>query len=507
MDDSELRKFQNLSGVPGSGKTRTLTALITEAARRVGPEQVGAITYTRTAAEELRQRVADALGIQGDQRTLRRRLPWVGTIHSLAMGLAGIATKHVVDGKKLRTFSSEYTGGDAPVYDDMEAFFLDEPGLRTDAISAMRWISSAARHRMWPPEDVLSLVDARVLGKIGPERLLDLVKEYEEWKHEQGYYDFEDMLELGQRAELPVRFLAVDEAQDNSVLLWKVVNSWGNRERIQSYVTAGDPFQALFQFSGASPHLFMERPGRWHRLLTSHRFQQGDCDYARQIVQNVFGEPAGFLATWRGTGASPADGSSFYLARTGSLVSRKASELLESGVPFRYLRGARGPLTTGAADAYRTILKLNRGDLVGRDELLNLAEQTNAPKAAITPIRRLPDGYYGRGTAEAHLPAPSVGVDAELEYGDYYREVVRLHGEQAMFRTPKLQLGTVHAAKGREADDVIACTSWATKPAQNIIRDPESESCVAYVLSTRHRNSLTLEDVLDGGRRYPFPER
>jgi DNA helicase-2/ATP-dependent DNA helicase PcrA len=64
---------------PGTGKTRTLTHhicfLIAE--RNASPDSVLAITFTRAATRELRQRVADELG--GD------RSPRISTLHSFAL--------------------------------------------------------------------------------------------------------------------------------------------------------------------------------------------------------------------------------------------------------------------------------------------------------------------------------------------------------------------------------------------------------------------------------------
>src|SRR5205823_2859525 len=67
---------------PGTGKTRTLTHRIAYlcAELDVYPEDCLAITFTRRAAEELRQRLAGLLGPVADDVT-------VGTFHSLGLAI------------------------------------------------------------------------------------------------------------------------------------------------------------------------------------------------------------------------------------------------------------------------------------------------------------------------------------------------------------------------------------------------------------------------------------
>ena len=67
---------------PGTGKTRVLVKrLIRRVRDGVPPDQVAAVTFTRRAAEEMKQRVADSLG-----RELTSEL-FIGTFHAFGMNL------------------------------------------------------------------------------------------------------------------------------------------------------------------------------------------------------------------------------------------------------------------------------------------------------------------------------------------------------------------------------------------------------------------------------------
>lgn len=67
----------------GSGKTRTLTARIVRAVRLAGvePASVVALTFTRSAAREMRERLRESLGTDAADAI------WVGTLHAYALGL------------------------------------------------------------------------------------------------------------------------------------------------------------------------------------------------------------------------------------------------------------------------------------------------------------------------------------------------------------------------------------------------------------------------------------
>jgi len=78
---SHVGRHARLLAGPGTGKTLTLTRrvayLVTE--RRIPPNQILAVTFTRAAAFELRNRIADILGVPQSE------LPRVSTLHAFAL--------------------------------------------------------------------------------------------------------------------------------------------------------------------------------------------------------------------------------------------------------------------------------------------------------------------------------------------------------------------------------------------------------------------------------------
>src|SRR4029077_7875508 len=102
---------------------------------------------------------------------------------------------------------------------------------------------------------------------------------------------------------------------------WKVIEAWA--EHVKLLIVAGDPWQAIYQFMGAEPALLRERPSDQFRTIgDSHRLDAASADYARTILAQAGYQHDDWLGTWQGIGTGePRDGSIFYLARTGRLVS------------------------------------------------------------------------------------------------------------------------------------------------------------------------------------------
>lgn len=510
-----MSKLLNIQGAPGTGKTRMLLAQYIRACELVGPERVCAVTFTRAAADELRERCAQALGLNGAPWVLRRQLPWVGTIHALCLKLSDLPNKQLVDSAKLKDFDKRIGDGfRLPNIEHMDSWAYDEPTRKSEDVEVALYCRAAAQHRMVDLADVWPLLDPDVANRMSLPRIRRIVEDYEKWKHERKLIDFEDLLLLGRTMQPPVRVVLADECQDNSPLLWSVVNAWGGSEGVASFICAGDAYQALYSFAGGDPRLFSDRAGDWHVIRESHRFNNQSAHYARRILGPVFGrdERFGQLTDWEGVGGTgPSDPSRFWLARTNSLVAAKAARLQDAGAPYHLIRG-RAPLQTLAADAYRSLLRIEQGKPISRDEIVALSNVKGLPggKTREEFIRHLPTGYYGAGSVEAAFGVTVRALMAMLPWREYFTRLRQRHGDDAMFERPRLSLGTVHAAKGKEAGSVTVCTNWATKPAGNLatIDGRRSEACCAYVAASRHKHTLTFEDLWDvSGSPYPFPGR
>lgn len=500
----------DLYGPPGTGKTTRLNRLAMAAVAEHGPQRVGAVTYTRAAATELKGRIAASLGIRvpesprAARETLEREIPYVGTVHSLCYRSLG--RPPTLTGAELtqfcRTLSPDAGEVRIPSPDEVEGFEMTDIAGQDEVVLALQ-LYAQARHRMISVREAAGFLGYQASVRLVPDRAEFIVQKYEEYKRDLKKIDFEDMLILGREFPLPVTVLLCDEVQDNSALLWSVINAWA--QNTQLVVMAGDPWQAIYQYMGAEPSLFRNRAGRWATIGDSHRLSASTADYALSLLKNAGYLHDSLLTTWSGIGGQPKDGTRFYLARTNALLRGIRDRLEQEGTPYRLLRGT-GPLQMKAAQAYRQYRK---------DGLTNLTAHLFAEAM---PPGTMPYGMKAdlKRAAEASpdLVLGSMGhafwranIDRVPNF-NYYERVVERHGMAGLILTPPTQVGTIHAAKGREADEVYLLRLWGRLPGMSLYGSPEGrqgEACVAYVGTTRHRSRLVLLDSYDGGIPYPFP--
>lgn len=497
----------NLHGGPGTGKTARVIDVLESQAQAYGLNRVCAITYSRAGGDEIRQRLADRLGIRADKRSLDRLAPFIGTVHSVAYRLLGMHGNQMAN-ERMSEFCVSMSmeapsekGFDPQWLDAL--YFVSEAPTTTEADTLLRTLSmarnceisfSAAFERL----PIASQVKTDVV------RLSWLADQYLLWKKEMELLDYEDLLEQAAMVPLPVRFLVLDEAQDSSPLLWRCVSAWADSPDCKRFLAAGDPYQAIHQWAGASPELFLNRPGEWKRLRRSHRLTPPAALYARQVLdQGGWGD---VLSFWRGVSdGEETDGTTAYLARTHTLSSMFESELMGKGEPYVALRGI-SPWTSKAGDAYRALVQLDAEGLIRADQLKGVAKQ-------------LPNGFLPYGLAAkiermsglASWPEElTVGVRDAMRYlpqYDYFSRVERLHGTRALFKQPKTFVGTIHGAKGKQFQDVYLADSWARLPARSLVMDEgarRSEACVAFVGTSRQQRHLEIVPGLPG-TPYSFP--
>jgi len=255
LNEAQLRAVTAEGGpvvVPagaGSGKTRVLTRRIAWRVLRgdTDPSKVMALTFTRAAAAELRERLL-ALG-------LRDRVT-AGTFHALALvqlrqrwAERNMTPPTLVD-RKLRLISPLLPRSGA--------------GRRADAMDVAAEIDWA-RARLVPPEHYgPAAAEAGRTPPLPAEQMAELMVAYAQVKRRKRVVDFDDLLHLAIRdlqadpayaeaVRWRYRHLYVDEFQDVNPLQYELLAHWrGNRPDL---FVVGDPNQAIYGWNGADPNL------------------------------------------------------------------------------------------------------------------------------------------------------------------------------------------------------------------------------------------------------------
>jgi superfamily I DNA/RNA helicase len=509
-----MKRVVNMDGPPGTGKSTRLMRLFLAAVEEVGPKRVAAVTYTRSAAEVLRNRAGKTLKMGNSSRSLRKSLPYVGTVHSLCYHLLG--RPELVSSKSLKEFC-QYVGA-SPVSgvpddaDDLNDPWWTQSEDSGSGIGLMLRVLSAARNRSVDVDEVIPrLVPPTQLSIYRPEWFKTMIHKYEEWKHDRRLMDYDDLLEAGRKTALPVDTLLCDEVQDNSKLMWEVMDAWAAHSTIRIALFAGDPFQAIYRFSGADPSLFLDHPGEWVYLKKSHRLDDYSAGYAYNLLRHAGWDLTG-KPELRGEGVPKGDGSALYLARTHTLVGRLRRELEDAGTPYLGIRSF-SLFNSKAANAFRTVRRLEEGGMVDSRQLKTLIDSASPGSLSRDErarLERMSEGGHPTTARDVEKILPlSRYMIKDPDVAAYMRRVEAVHGYKALFETPVVLLGTIHSCKGMEADDVTVLQDWGSIPSRSAATpgdEAKGEACVAYVAVTRHRRRLDIR-YLGETPAYNFPIR
>ena len=268
---------------PGSGKTRVLTRRIARlVASGVDPGQIMAITFTRRAAGQMRQRLSALLGGESGLGAMQ-----VGTFHRLALSL-------------LRELDCE----PKLVLDEVEARRVLEGALADAGLPGP--VAAASR--------AISLAKAAAQG---PDEIA------EEWRpHYDAYQaalhasracDYDDILldllrlleaDAAVREQVRARFpyLLIDEFQDLNAAQYRLVLQLAGEGA--GLMAIGDPDQAIYSFRGASPAHFAHLRERFSgtqlfQLGANYRSQGHIVEAAAAVVSHNPGREAIELAAVR----------------------------------------------------------------------------------------------------------------------------------------------------------------------------------------------------------------
>ena len=229
----------------GSGKTRVITEKIAHliARRQHEAKHIAAITFTTKAAREMRERVAKR--VKGDAAEGLM----ISTFHSL--GLRFLQIEH--ERAKLRRGFSIFDS------DDQMGVIKDllPPGLKKDAIEALRGLLSKAKNEGLSPEQAMEA------ARSAREReAADLYARYQARLQAFNAVDFDDLIRmplalLEEDAELApawrerIRYLLVDECQDTNGAQYRLLRHLAGPKGALTCV--GDDDQSIYAWRGANP--------------------------------------------------------------------------------------------------------------------------------------------------------------------------------------------------------------------------------------------------------------
>ena len=226
----------------GSGKTRVITHKIARLLQAgLAPKQIGAITFTNKAAQEMRERARSLVGARASKDLV------IATFHSLGVRMLR------EDGEMLG-LKPKFSILDA---DDVLGVLKDAGGT-TDAAVARRWQWTIS---LWK-NNGLSCEQAEAAAQDDDERVAARVmKLYEERLAAYSAVDFDDLIglplkllqqheEAREKWRRTLRHVLVDEYQDTNATQYELLKALVGEQGL--FTAVGDDDQSIYGWRGAT---------------------------------------------------------------------------------------------------------------------------------------------------------------------------------------------------------------------------------------------------------------
>ena len=292
----------------GSGKTKTLTHRIAYliGELKVFPSRILAVTFTNKAAKEMRQRLAQLLDEEADNRQF---MPWMGTFHSICVRILRMDGASIGLDKRFLIYDTDDQV--SLMKQIMKARGLTDKDIKPRAVLS---VISNAKNEMRSAEDFS--MSAR-----GPreQKIAELFFTYEKALKEAAALDFDDLLiktvellqnspEIRQKWQRQFEYILIDEYQDTNAVQYALIKLLVNERR--NLCVVGDDAQSIYSFRGAdyTNILNFERdfPGTTVvKLEQNYRSTGAILDLANSLIQHNIHRTDKNLWTANGDGIDP----------------------------------------------------------------------------------------------------------------------------------------------------------------------------------------------------------
>lgn len=492
-------------GPPGTGKTTYLLDKVDEYLQAgVPPDRIGYFSFTRKAAREAVDRACQKFLLS------HRDLPYFRTLHSLAYMQMGVNRDDLLTPDQIDEFADlcRIPKGQLVKINRQFLTGLDQE-VTYDREACLDVIQYARIMR-------LPLSMAYKMSKLpltmDYSAFLRIEDAYRRWRRQEEKYDYTDLLEQFVEHGLAPRLevLFVDEAQDLSPIQWAMVDVLVAHSRF-TYV-AGDDDQAIYRWAGADVNHFINLEGEVTVLTQSHRIPRSHHRISQNIIHGVKNRRTKEFNPRDEEGlveycnhheeVDLNEGTWLILAREG-----KDLHLIQKGIERRGLlygiQGSHAGRFKEMLDAIRAWEQLCAGRSIYTSEINNLYAYMG--KSGVLYGHKSKYRIVEPGWADMERMRQEFGLVAEgpwervLEkiptpHRDYMRRARKM-GED-LLGEPRIQISTIHGAKGGEADNVLLINELLPKRIQREIgtqQELEDERRVWYVGTTRAKKRLVIQ--------------
>lgn len=509
-----------LLAVPGSGKTTVLINRIGHMVLNKGirPESVLAITYTRNAAEEMRQRFSDRFG-----KELGNRIDF-RTINSLCNDIyLSFCAKEGKQVRRLISKESERREILAGIYKS----FRHETATENEKIELGQYIG-CIKNLMLEEDQIIELEDECP-------QLNKMHKAYQDFLKQTKLMDYDDQMVFAHAllAKRPAvleeirskyRYICVDEAQDTSKIQHAIIRLIACG---QSLFMVGDEDQSIYGFRAAFPRAMLNFRYDYVnpyilRMERNYRSTTQIVELAQEFISKNKGRYTKEMVADRGAGepvelirvdsrkeqfdrllelARCRSRETAFLYRDNESSVVLIDQLLRNGIPFK--------------------LKKPEINIFGMRTVKRIIDCLKTCNWAENPVDAIDRAYAkcyparnidrdSRFEVLKILAAKEVSVPSFLSRISAIENVIK-NGRETN-EANALILSTIHSSKGLEYDSVCLVDvydgrfpSSKTNPFSHSKDDPtgeQEERRLFYVGVTRAKNKLTLFSIADKRSSY-----
>ena len=478
-------------GPPGTGKTTTLLNKVDDYLKETDPDKIGYFAFTKKAANEARDRAIRDFNLTEDD------LPYFRTLHSLAFRKLGIKKDQVMQSRHYKDLGSKL--GFPVTYADYQE---DQGGIFTSDSEYLR-IIQLSQLRNITPEQQFDL--AEHTQDLERDQLRIIANELRRYKKEYNLIDFNDMILDFTKSDLSPKFdvVFIDEAQDLSLMQWDMAKTIWNKTA-DAFI-AGDDDQAIFRWAGADVDSFINLKGTHWPLEQSHRIPAKVHKLAMSIINKITNRiPKNWKPkTNEGTLQRHFDidsidmrsGDWLVLSRTRQMLNDIEESLYRQGLYYknRYKRNDEQDLHESAT-AWESALK---GHPLSYKQVENISKYISDKHWHKKKIKGMTKGSFyniDQLVNDYGLQIKTVWYEAFDNAGqtrvEYLRKM-RKNGEK-LNEKPRIELSTIHAAKGGEATNVVLMTDLTHNTMRSYERNPDDENRLFYVGATRTKENLHI---------------
>jgi len=487
--------IKKVLGPPGTGKTMTLLNEVNNCLVKGIPlNRIGYFAFTRKAAAEARNRFLNL-----HKNYLKTDVRFFQTLHSLAFHTLGMSEENVMQPVHYEQIGKELSIKVNYFKDVEETGYLNCDNEYFKIINKAR-IKNISIEDEFNTNEWSKEVDFEVLNHIY-ENFLNYKKAY-------NLYDYTDMITqfVSNKDKCPsFDVVFIDEAQDLSPVQWKMFDILN--EKSKDIFIAGDDDQAIFAWAGADVNRFINQPAIEEVLQQSERIPQAVQEVSNIILDRIQGnrkekkyypkkDKEGNVvqgkveSIFNFDSLDITDGKWLILTRTVYRALEISKQLKESNLYFKNMYGK-----SFNNKLYKSVLKwtsLTEGNEISvadcKDIYEYLEDSYDEEKFDYKLTVKIEDIGF---TKDVKWYDAFVNIDLNEEL--YIRSMLS-NGEK-LSEEPRIEISTIHAAKGGECKNVVLVLDNARKireaTADNVDKQDE-EHRVWYVGVTRSMENLYL---------------